>query len=197
MSRHYNDLKDKKFGRLVVLHRLRTNIRGVGVWLCRCDCGVEKEFTVDNLTNKQHWTKSCGCLRKERMQQMGRKSGINCPSYKHGMRYSPEYYVWNAMRQRCSNPKDSNFSNYGGRGISICKQWNSFENFYADMGARPSSKYSLDRINVYGNYEPANCRWATFSEQMSNRRSYKAIENFTTEQLLMELSRRDNLRKPR
>lgn len=84
---------------------------------------------------------------------------------------SPEYRAWANMKHRCCNPAANGFSNYGGRGITVCERWvESFEAFLADMGPRPSPKYSLDRIDNAGNYEPQNCRWATATEQSRNRR---------------------------
>lgn len=83
----------------------------------------------------------------------------------------PEWKVWRRLKQRCSNPNEPNFHLYGGRGISLCERWQSFENFLRDMGPRPSLAHSIDRINVDGNYEPANCRWATATEQARNRRN--------------------------
>jgi hypothetical protein len=93
-----------------------------------------------------------------------------CARTKHGAFDSPEYAVWEAMKQRCLNPKCKTYQHYGGRGIQVCERWRKFENFIADMGRRPSSEYTLDRENNNGNYEPGNCRWVTMQIQGSNRR---------------------------
>lgn len=84
------------------------------------------------------------------------------------------YQTWQDMRQRCSNPDNHNFKNYGARGITICERWATFVGFVADMGERPTGK-SLDRINNDGNYEPSNCRWATRKEQRDNQRTCRVI----------------------
>lgn len=92
--------------------------------------------------------------------------------FKHGLRKTKEYAVWLNMRSRCNYEKHKQYSLYGGRGIKICDRWMaSFENFYKDMGSRPSDKHSLDRIDNNGNYEPSNCRWATVEEQSFNKRT--------------------------
>ncbi|WP_143565689.1 hypothetical protein [Sinorhizobium fredii] len=90
----------------------------------------------------------------------------------HGGTRLPEYRVWAGMHQRCNNPKSTRYAKYGGRGIMICERWNSFENFLADMGPRPTPDHSIDRRDNDGNYEPGNCRWATRSEQQQNKSAY-------------------------
>jgi hypothetical protein len=90
----------------------------------------------------------------------------------HGLRSTPAYTSWAAMIQRCTNPNNTGYKNYGGRGISICERWLTFEGFFADMGQKPSSELSLDRLDPDGNYEPGNCRWATPKEQTMNKRAF-------------------------
>jgi len=90
--------------------------------------------------------------------------------YVHGMFGTPEYWSWSGMIQRCTNPRNPAFHNYGGRGIKVCKRWLKFENFFADLGLKPSPKHTLDRINNSRGYSPDNCQWATWKEQNNNRR---------------------------
>jgi hypothetical protein len=113
-------------------------------------------------------TKSCGCLRRE----LGRAHGIASKRHGEGAsgRETPEYRAWAAMLCRCRNPRHKSYADYGGRGVTVCERWRAYENFLADMGRRPDRFHSLDRINNAGNYEPGNCRWATWEEQNTNRR---------------------------
>ena len=94
--------------------------------------------------------------------------------YKHGQakngQRTPEYKSWKHMKQRCQNPTRKQYKNYGGRGIKVCKRWQDFRNFFADMGKKPGPEYSIDRIDNNGNYEPGNCKWSTPHEQRINSR---------------------------
>lgn len=159
----YVDLKGKRFGRLEVQER----ITPIGVfpvkWLVVCDCGGSNIVATQNMTNGT--TKSCGCLRKE----------ITSEKFKtHGKHGSPTWRSWSSMKSRCTNPNVTQYDLYGGRGIKICDRWDKFENFIEDMGERPEGK-SLDRIDVNGDYEPKNCRWATKKEQAQNKRQVRMI----------------------
>lgn len=125
--------------------------------LYRCDCGVEKVISDKRVKSRD--ILSCGCLQLKM-------------TIKHGMYKSREHNSWGAMKQRCGNPNYTDYHNYGGRGISVCPEWKSFEQFYADMGPRPPGM-SLDRIDNDGNYEPSNCKWSTRKEQRANMRPDK------------------------
>lgn len=137
-----------------------------GMVECRCLCGTIKMVRKSNIVSGK--TKSCGCLAAEKSA-----SRIRERSTIHGMSHSSEHKIWRGIIERCGN---SDNTRYGGRGIKICARWlHSFENFYKDMGPRPSSKHSIDRINNDGDYDSSNCRWATASEQGNNRSNNRIV----------------------
>lgn len=155
------DRTGARYGRLLVLEFAGRNEKKHPIWRCQCDCGSVIILKSHALTEG---TESCGCLHKEVVRDTFKK---------HGASRSPEYVAWQAMKARCFNAKGNAYRHYGARGVTVCERWkNSFENFFDDMGPRPSAQHSLDRFpNNDGNYEPGNCRWATKKEQDFNKRS--------------------------
>lgn len=166
----FQDLTGKQYDRLTVKSFSHRDSNGKAYWLCDCKCGETTTARSDQL--KCGDKKSCGCLYAKKVHEgMGKT---------HGMTGTPEHLAWMDMFQRCDNPNNARFKDYGGRGIRICEQWRGptgFASFLTSMGRRPSSEYSLERVDNDGHYAPANCKWATWEEQYSNRRKPSRSDN--------------------
>lgn len=160
-------LEGQRFGRLTVIcfhHKDKNRSR---YYLCKCDCGNEVVVYKYNLI--RGLTKSCGCLNSELATKRFRK---------HHLTGSRIYRCWIGMKNRCYNKNEPRYSDYGGRGIKVCDEWkNDFTAFYNWAIANDYKEdLTIDRIDVNGNYEPSNCRWATMKEQQRNRRNNRIIE---------------------
>lgn len=167
------DLTGSRFNRLLVLSRHAREITRNGkinhrtYYKCVCDCGREKMVRSDILLSGK--TQSCGCFHRDDITT-------------HGMSHTPEHRAWSSIKSRCYNPIVKNYPDYGGRGIKMCARWlNSFENFLADMGRRPSDLHSVDRRDNNKGYDKKNCKWSTGKEQQNNKRntSYLTFEGKT------------------
>lgn len=157
------NLSGRRFGLWTVQNRAPDRC-GRTTWNCRCECGIERSVLSCHLVSGK--SASCGCINAKATSLRMKTHGC---SRRNGGTTS-EYRIWCLMKGRCRNSNLPDYANYGGRGITVCDRWESFENFIADMGQRPSRLHSIERINVNGNYEPTNCKWATPIEQARNTR---------------------------
>ena len=150
----------QKFGKLIVVEMIVRGVEEHLKCLVKCECGNIKVVRVSHLQNGN--TQSCGCN----------------TNFKHGESRgsrTPEYRIWKQMRIRCNNSTVPEWKNYGGRGIKVCKRWETYTNFLMDMGRRPSKNYSLNRIDNDGDYEPINCEWSTRKQQARNTQNTKYL----------------------
>ena len=160
------DISGMRFGNLTAVSFSHTENKHT-FWTFVCDCGKSIVAMKSNAIRKDRKSISCGCNNKKRMKE-------NNPLATHlksgNDQYKKTYCSWKKMRDRCYVKTESSYKYYGGKGVSVCERWiNSFQNFLDDMGERPEGK-TLDRIDPYGNYEKANCRWASNKEQANNKR---------------------------
>lgn len=153
------DLTGQRFGLLTVIQKTGSKPYGGYAYLCRCDCGTEREISSGSLSRK-NGIRSCGCIGRSLLRQR---------STTHGLHKHPIYKSWGGMIDRCRNPQHTFFNRYGGRGITVCERWRSFENFRDDMLESWFPGATIERMDVNGNYEPSNCLWATKADQNRNR----------------------------
>lgn len=172
------DLTGQRFGRLTVIERAGTQCGHV-LWCCVCDCGNHVLSPSGDLRTGK--IKSCGCEKKKRAASMAKMAGKarGDQMRKHGLSGTRLYNVWKAMRERCNNPNDKYYPDYGGRGIRVCPAWDDFEAFFEwamKSGYDPNAPFgecTIDRIDNDKGYEPSNCRWITLTGQANNRRKRK------------------------
>lgn len=189
------DLKGKRFGRLLVKGLdIRLPKPSRARWICQCDCGIVKIISGRHLNNSSSGTRSCGCLSKEAVKQLKNYGG----NTKHGLSKTKVHKAWLHMKERCYNPNNKDYKNYGGRGIRVCDEWldkeTGFMNFYnwsLDHGYIEGNKeISIDRENVNGNYCPENCRWVDKYVQANNKRSNIIVTLYEESLTLADASRK-------
>lgn len=179
------DRTGQRFGRLTVLS-LRNRASRVPLrrttWTCQCDCGTVVDVEAGKLASGH--TQSCGCYMRERASQANLRHGQS--SHPNGGNATKEYNTWMLMLRRCHKVGSQDYAQYGGRGITVCERWHTFDLFFSDMGAAPSPSHSIERLDNERGYEPGNCKWATPKEQRRNQRRAVLIEFAGKSQTPME-----------
>ena len=182
----FQDLTGMTFGRLTVIERAENYKRKQAQWRCRCECGNEIITTTAHL--KSGHTSSCGCLNRERASQRLKK---------HGLRQTKTYVAWAGAKDRCYNPNCEHYDCYGGRGIKMFEFWiNNFQSFYDYVSLLENfdkAGYSLDRIDVNGDYVPGNLRWVNQRTQCRNKRTNVLVEYQGVQMTLAEASEKSEI----
>ena len=175
----YKNLVGNRFNYLTII-KFKYIKNKTSYWICKCDCGKEKIIKGSSVIT--NITKSCGCLKSENAKT-------------HGDTKTSEYISWKSMKARCFNPNIKQYKNYGGRGITVCDEWkNSFIHFIKDMGNKPAKNYSIDRVNVNGNYCKENCRWSDSKTQNRNKNNNIKVTYKGVTKLLIEFCEELNLK---
>lgn len=178
------NLTGEIFNRLKVIEPAGESKHKQKLYLCQCVCGTMK--TLKGAEVKSGKIQSCGCLRDELLLGRAKTHGES--------KNVPEYRAWMSIKRRCFYKKSINNKDYLGRGITVCERWKtSYENFLVDMGRRPTKNHSIERKNNNGNYEPANCKWATRMEQANNTRRTHAFEINGERITLTQIARKYNI----
>lgn len=165
-NRPLRDYAGQTFGQLTALSLVMRDVEWNNhIWRFSCECGNSVDLRIKSV--RQGHTSSCGCAFVKMMVARNSTHGLS--------RIHPRTYrSWKDMRARCNNPHNTDFVDYGGRGIAVCERWDDFAKFFADMGERPAGQ-TLDRIDANGDYDPANCRWADAKTQANNKRNNRLV----------------------
>src|SRR3990172_9168251 len=182
MARRTNVTVGESFRRRTVMERFGVARYGQLMWRVRCQCGGEKVLTSMVLTEGK--SKSCGCFRRERKLVHGHNSRTGKTKL---------FRVWDNMIQRCTNPANTSFKNYGGRGITVAPRWRMFALFAEDMAASWTPGVTIERIDNDGNYSPDNCRWVSRGENLRNKRTNIFVEHAGEQLCLLDWARRLNM----